>query len=202
MQGPQTDPVANPVRLALVRRLLDGDATLDELAEAAGVHRNTARAHADALERAGLIERAAAVEQKTAGRPRTTYRLTSAALGEPRPLAQLLGAALMESGFSQGGARRVARLRAAAASRLAPRRRRAGVLEGELARLGLRAQLSAQQIELDGCPCPIVAPGDPALVCALILGTIDGILEQMGSAQRVIDGAHDPAARHCTLRIG
>ena len=44
------DAVADPVRLRIVRHLAEnGSATLSELAEAAGVHLNTIRAHVAAL---------------------------------------------------------------------------------------------------------------------------------------------------------
>ena len=44
------DAVADPVRLRIVRHLAgEGSATLSELADATGVHLNTARAHVAAL---------------------------------------------------------------------------------------------------------------------------------------------------------
>ena len=45
----------HPVRHAILRRAADGAATLPELAEAAGVHLNTARAHVAALEAGGAL---------------------------------------------------------------------------------------------------------------------------------------------------
>ena len=197
------DPLANPVRLAIVRRLRAGSATLDELAEAAAVHRNTARSHAEALQRAELIERAPA-EVGGAGRPATRFRLRAGVDPDaPPPLARMLGGALTDSRISGPQARGAARLRAAATKRLAPpKRRRARVLEERLSELGFDATVSSRQIELDGCPCPVVAPEDPALVCALITGTVDGTLEWMGCAERVTAAEHDPAARRCTLRLG
>src|SRR5919202_2239201 len=69
------DAVADPVRLRLVRHLAEhGSATLNELADAAGVHLNTVRAHVAALEEAGVL----VSEQKAAsgpGRPASEYRL-------------------------------------------------------------------------------------------------------------------------------
>src|SRR3954454_11059345 len=121
----QPSPLSNPTRAAMVERLRSGgDADLDELAAAAGVHRNTARAHAAALELAGLIERTPRSEQPSAGRPRTVYQLTAAAQNvEPLPLAELLGAALGASGLSRRQAQRLARLRTVAtkSGRLRPR---------------------------------------------------------------------------------
>src|SRR4051794_41089561 len=99
----QPSPLSNPTRAAMVERLrAGGDADLDELAAAAGVHRNTVRAHAAALESAGFIERKARSDQLSAGRPRTVYQLTAAArTADPPPLAELLGAALGASGLSR-----------------------------------------------------------------------------------------------------
>src|SRR3954452_7668566 len=69
------DAVADPVRLRMVRHLADGDsATLSELADVAGVHLNTVRAHVAALEKADVLQSA----QKAAsgpGRPAAEYRL-------------------------------------------------------------------------------------------------------------------------------
>src|SRR3954453_23517518 len=130
----ETDSLSNPVRVAIVRRLeADASATLEQLAEAAGVHRNTARAHAEVLEQAGLIERGEGARGGGAGRPRTQYRLTEAARrSEPPALAKLLGEALSESALSQRQANRVGRLRAAAIGRLVPKRRRGRELETQL----------------------------------------------------------------------
>ena len=51
------DLVADPIRLAILRRIArGGPASLQELADAAGVHVNTARAHVVALEEGGALE--------------------------------------------------------------------------------------------------------------------------------------------------
>ena len=60
------DAVADPVRLRIVRHLADGgSATLAELADVAGVHLNTIRAHVAALEEADVLHSA----QKPASGP-------------------------------------------------------------------------------------------------------------------------------------
>jgi hypothetical protein len=74
-------------------------------------------------------------------------------------------------------------------------------LEGQLSALGFHAQVSSGYVELEGCPCPLVSPENPAVVCALVSGTIDGALERKGSAEQVVAAEHDPAARRCTLLI-
>src|SRR3954471_4976096 len=148
MKPPKTkllSPLSNPTRVAMVERLRSaGDADLDELAAAAGVHRNTVRAHAAALESAGFIERATRSEQLSAGRPRTVYQLTAAAqTADPPPLAELLGAALGASGLSRRQAQRLARLRAVATKPARLRRRAvAREVEAQLSDLGFDAQFA------------------------------------------------------------
>src|SRR4051794_6794882 len=201
----QPSPLSNPTRAAMVDRLrFGGDADLDELAAAAGVHRNTVRAHAAALESAGVIERKARSDQLRAGRPRTVYQLTAAAqTADPPPLAELLGAALGASGLSRRQAQRLARLRAVATKPARLRRRAvAREVEAQLSDLGFDAQFADDRVELEHCPCPVVAPDNPAVVCALVAGTVDGTLERVGAKQRVIAAAHDPVARRCTLQLG
>jgi len=67
--------LADPVRLRIVRRLAqNAPASLPQLAEAAGVHRNTLRPHIEELEDAGLIVRAE-TEPAGRGRPPIRYRL-------------------------------------------------------------------------------------------------------------------------------
>jgi predicted ArsR family transcriptional regulator len=86
--------------------------------------------------------------------------------------------------------------------RLTPRPRRIDELEDELAGLGFAAQVSKELIELEACPCPVVSPERPTVVCALVAGAVDGTLERTGSGMQVIDAEHDPAARRCTLFLG
>jgi len=64
------DAVADPVRARLVRRLASsGPASLEDLAKAAGVHPNTARAHVSALEADGFIVSIRPQLQGAAGGP-------------------------------------------------------------------------------------------------------------------------------------
>jgi DNA-binding transcriptional ArsR family regulator len=94
------DAVADPVRLRIVRHLADGgSATLTELADVAGVHLNTIRAHVAALEGADVLESA----QKAAtgpGRPAAAYRLVDGwglSSTDFLELAGLLAAALVRN---------------------------------------------------------------------------------------------------------
>src|SRR3954471_10634576 len=92
------DAVADPVRLRIVRHLVDGrSATLSELADAAEVHLNTIRAHVAALERAGVLR--STVKTATGpGRPAAEYRLADGwglSSTDFLELAGLLAAALV-----------------------------------------------------------------------------------------------------------
>src|SRR5215213_7378242 len=92
------ESVAHPVRLRIVQRLAElGPASLAELADAAGVHENTARTHVAALEAGGLI----AAERRPLdrpGRPGVNYRLADETVLAPSGVARLLGAALARAG--------------------------------------------------------------------------------------------------------
>src|SRR5215207_8976502 len=66
--------VGHPVRLRLLRRLAgDENASVSELAEAAGVHENTVRAHVAVLEEAGQV----GPESSTGSRPKATGSTTT-----------------------------------------------------------------------------------------------------------------------------
>ena len=49
-----------------------------------------------------------------------------------------------------------------------------------LFRLGLRARLSGNQVELSACPCPLTSPDHPAIVCTLAQGAAAGLLAHAG----------------------
>jgi predicted ArsR family transcriptional regulator len=198
------EAVADPVRLAIVRHLAGHDsATLSELADAAGVHLNTVRGHVAALERARVLESA----QKAAsgpGRPATAYRLAEGwglSSTDFLELAGLLAAALVRNRPD------AATLRATGvdwgrwlAGR--PGRRDVGEqLPLVLERLGFHATVEGDVIRMSGCPCAVVSPDHPEVVCGLATGLVEGVLAASGSTLHV--GEHDahPEARRCTLRL-
>jgi hypothetical protein len=54
-------------------------------------------------------------------------------------------------------------------------------------------------LALTGCPCPLVSPDRPAVVCALVDAAIDGALEGRGLGAR--SRRHDPESRHCCMAL-
>src|SRR4051812_8922269 len=198
------DAVADPVRLRIVRHLADGgSATLAELADIAGVHLNTIRAHVAALESADLLESA----QKPAsgpGRPAVEYRLVEGwglSSTDFLELAGLLAAALVRN------APDAETLRATGADwgrylvGRPGRRDVATELPHALERLGFHAAVDGELVRISGCPCAVVAPDHPEIVCALATGLVEGILAASASDLRVTEHDKHPERRRCTLRL-
>jgi predicted ArsR family transcriptional regulator len=196
------DAIADPVRLAIIRHLAErGQAALRDLAEAAGVHANTIRPHLLALEQAGLLTRA---QRPPAGRGRrpVEYGLTegwavstSGFLG----LAELLATAALRVVPSRRGLRRTGhRWGAYLRGRPGVGDPRHHVLRA-LERLGFQTRMEQDSIVLTGCPCPLVAPDAPRLVCELVVGAVEGVGE--GEDLRVVRRTHDPSRRRCRLKL-
>jgi predicted ArsR family transcriptional regulator len=202
-----SEALGHPVRVAIVRRLLAyEDASLDELAEHARVHRNTVRAHAASLEAGGLLDRFQDAGRRGRGRPQTRYRLTPDAdllLASFRAVSQLLSGALSAAGVDTRMARRLGH----ELGRTNVRRRRgtrwSHRLEQELAKLGFSAHVDEAGVVLRRCPCPGALAATPELVCSLVRGFADGALEGLGTAHRVSDSDsdHDPERRRCLLPL-
>lgn len=194
--------LADPVRLRIVRRLEgNGTASLPQLAQAAGVHRNTLRPHVEQLEEAGLLVR---VETQPAGRgrPPVRYQLddgwtppTSSLQG----LAELLAAAVVRM---QPEPSELRRLGEDWGRFVAGPRPEVGELARALERLGFHARVEGDEVELSACPCPLVSPGRPELVCGLTAAVADGVLAGTSAGVRVTVREHDPARRCCHLRLG
>lgn len=198
------DAVADPVRLRIVRHLArDGSATLNELAEAAGVHLNTVRSHVAALEDAGVLES----EQKPAsgpGRPASEYRLVGGwglSSTDFLELAGLLAAALVRNHPD------AATLRETGADWgrwLVGRPGRHDVAEQvplALERLGFQATVEGGLVRIFGCPCAVVSPDHPEVVCGLAAGLVEGVLAASASGLRVAEHDAHPEDRRCTLRL-
>jgi predicted ArsR family transcriptional regulator len=198
------DAVADPVRLRIVRHLAGtGSATLTELADVAGVHLNTIRAHVAALEEADVLHSA----QKPAsgpGRPAVEYRLVEGwglSSTEFLELAGLLAAALVRNAPDAED------LRATGADwgrYLVGRPGRhdvAAELPLALERLGFHAKVDGEVVRISGCPCAVVSPDHPEIICGLATGLVEGVLAASGADMRVAEHDNHPEARRCTLRL-
>lgn len=198
------EPLADPTRLRIVRYLSEhGTASLRELAAGAKVHPNTARPNVVELERARVLERESAAPSGP-GRPEVRYRLVKGWVlpsVDFRGLAEVLGAALLRAG--QGAAE----IRAVGLEwgRYLLGRPGAHDLDRELPRalerLGFQVSLHGSAFRLSACPCPMVLPQRPQLLCELAVAIADGVLAGAGSGLRVGGRNHDPAARSCAARL-
>jgi predicted ArsR family transcriptional regulator len=198
------DAIADPVRLRIVRHLADAPgATLPELARAAGVHLNTARPHVVALEEAGVLSRERQRSQGR-GRPAVGYRLAhdwSPPTTDFRGLAELLAATLLRASS------RAADVRAVGLEWGRYLLGRPGAhaighdLPLALERLGFNASVIGGTLELSACPCSLVLPDRPELMCELAVAVADGVLAGSGSGLRVGRRVHNPDARRCTVGL-
>jgi hypothetical protein len=68
--------------------------------------------------------------------------------------------------------------------------------------LGFQARVDRDELHLSGCPCPIVAPGRPELVCELTDAVVEGVLTASGSRLQLVRVHHDPERRACSGSIG
>jgi predicted ArsR family transcriptional regulator len=198
------DAVADPVRLRIVRHLAGhGTATLVELADVAGVHLNTIRAHVAALERAEVLTSA----QKTAsgpGRPAAEYRLVEGwglSSTDFLELAGLLASALVRNAPDADTLRATGADWGRYLAGRPGRRDIASELPRALERLGFHAKLRGEVVQLSGCPCAVVSPDYPEVVCALATGLVEGVLAASGSELRVAGHDNHPERRRCTLRV-
>lgn len=197
------DAIADPLRLRLVRRLSAGPATLSELAAAAGAHANTTRPHVAALEEAGVVRREPG-EPAGRGRPADRYLLArdwTPPTGDFRGLAELLATLLIRGRPDPDELRRTGmewgRWLAGRPGARDPGRELPRALE----RLGFDARVEDRVLLLASCPCPLVAPDRPDLVCRLALAVTDGVLAGSGSRMRVAGGDHDPKRRNCSATL-
>lgn len=203
--GRALDAVADPIRLRIVRHLAaTGPASVAELARVAEVHANTARAHLSALEEAAVVL-CEVGPPRGRGRPALRFRLREDA---PPPGADLRGLAeLLAAAVGRPRGRRLARLRELGRGwghrlrlrAVGDRDPQRELAEG-LSRLGFRARLCANRVELSACPCPVISPDHPQTVCALAHGVAAGILAPAGLKVRA--ASHEPSRQRCVLLLG
>jgi predicted ArsR family transcriptional regulator len=191
----------HPVRRAIVERAAEGPATLPELAEAAGVHLNTARAHVAALEESGALRVAEPVAATGRGRPPLRYRLAddfTVPTSDFRGLAELLAAAVGRADQSPEELHRVGEDWGRYLAGRPGTQQLERVLPAALERLGFDARLDHDRLVLSACPCTLVSPGRPELICNMAIAVTEGMLAGAGSDLRVTARAHDPERRHCS----
>ena len=197
--------IADPLRFSVVRALEErGRASLPELAEAAGVHPNTLRAHVLELESAGLLVSGRRVLPSSRGRPGIDYRLSD--LWE-RTSANFLGVAELLAVALERASPDADQLRAVGSEwgRYLLGRPGSHDVGAELPRvlreLGYQARVEEDQLELARCPCPTVAPGRPELMCQLAEGVVEGVLTAAGGDRTASGFHHDPQRRCCGSRL-
>ena len=198
------DLVGHPIRVAILRLLGRREkASLPELADALGLHRNTVRPHVAALEDAGALA-ATRDEPQGRGRPALRYRLRAdwaPPTVDYRGLAELLAATVDVSRIDderldgvgrEWGRYLLGRPLGGRADEHIPR---------ALGRLGFSAEVRDDAIALSACPCPLVSPARPELICRLAAAAIDGVLTGASDGRRVGECATDHARRRCTLTL-
>jgi predicted ArsR family transcriptional regulator len=196
--------IADPVRLAIVRALASGEAaSLEEIASRASVHDNTVRAHIAELEESGAVAREHR-QTGRAGRPQVLYRLREEWVlpsSDMRGLAELLAALALRLDPSRDQLEELGRQWGRyLAGRPGPED--LDSLPHELERLGFDARLMGLELQVRGCPCPLLAPQNPALICALMNAVVDGLAEATTGRLRVVSSAHDVGRRRCTIALG
>ncbi len=195
------EAIADPARLRIVRYLAArGRASLPELADAAGVHVNTARPHVLRLHKAGLLKRS----RRSAagrGRPPADYWLTDRwglSVTDYLGLAELLGAVLVRGARELNDLRNLGREWGRYLAGRPGIRTAESTVVRALECIGFLVRLD-DTLQLEGCPCPLVAPDRPQLVCELAVGVAEGALAGVGSNLRVFERRHDPERRRCGL---
>ena len=202
------EAIADPVRLSIVRHLAHaGPSTLAQIVAGAGVHRNTVRHHLATLETAGVVEPAAA-ERPGRGRPRHRFQLRgswSLPSTDFRGLAEVLAQLVRVLKPSPASIKKIGHawgryFRGKPGERFLEKD-----LPPVLERLGFLAQVKGRELRVSGCPCPLVLPEDPAIICRLMTAVVEGYLESgvsPGAAPGIRGADHDPQRRACTLRLG
>jgi predicted ArsR family transcriptional regulator len=215
-----------PLRRDLYR-LLAADPTAwttrDAAATALGVARSVAAFHLDKLVEAGIVEvrfeRTTGRQGPGAGRPSKLYRLAGDELAASIPerhydlAGSLLATAIAESTRTGEPVKKCLRTAAHEAGRRigaeasevvnahgrADERRKAVV--DVLARHGYEPQIDRRkEIALANCPFHRLAEEHRDLVCGMNLDFLDGLLEGIGSTQR-LTARLEPAPGWCCVRI-
>lgn len=157
--------------------------TLSELQDATGLHPNTLRGHLDALVAAGSASR---IASRSGGRGRPAWAYLAR---EPEYAALAMALA---SGLDSGEGRTLdpAAVRGGRAWGERLRDQLGAVEDGRervllaLTHTGFAPEASGDQVTLNACPLLDAARSHPAVVCAVHLGLVEGVLGQDGAGLR------------------
>jgi predicted ArsR family transcriptional regulator len=196
--------IADRTSLRLLRTLGEREtASARELADAARVHLNTARARLNVMEEAGIVVRITAPAQGR-GRPTVRYRQAE---GWRLPstdflgLAELLAVIVLRVAPDFGQIAEIGR----AWGRYLTGRPGIHELGVEIPRameqLGFDATVDGREVRLSACPCPLIMPARPEVLCHLAAAAIDGVLDGAASDLRVAEARHDPQRRVCSMQL-
>lgn len=177
--------------------------TVYALADAASVHANTARQHLAQLESAAIVDRQP-VPAAGRGRPATRYRLTKGwrlPISDFRGLAELLGALVLRMAPEPDQLQTLGRDWGRYLAGRPGAKDVVSEIPGVLQNLGFDARVADSEVILSACPCPLVAPSQPEVLCRLAVSVIEGMLAATGSVLRVVDGRHAPQRRLCAARL-
>jgi predicted ArsR family transcriptional regulator len=179
--------------------------SVGELAAALGVRGNAIRPHLTKLVKAGLLEER--LESRTQrGRPRLMYTPSAGTAdrwSEDPPyqhLSVLLAEVLLTGDDPRSVGRRAAR--ALPADTVRP----AQAVVSELVRQGCRpvATTTGAQtsVVLQGCPFPEAAAANPAVVCALHMGLLEGLTANLATMNVASLQPAGPTDGACRLQLG
>jgi predicted ArsR family transcriptional regulator len=201
------EAIADPTRLAIVRLLgQSGPSTLDQIVAGTGVHRNTVRHHIAALQAADVLEPAEA-ERPGRGRPRNRFQLRGTwtlPSADFRGLAEVLAQLVRVLKPSPSAIRKIGRAWGRYFRGRPGERSLEKDLPPVLERLGFLAEVSGKEIRVSGCPCPLVLPENPSVVCKLMTAVVEGYLQaevSSGPAPAIRESHHDPQRRSCSLKL-
>jgi predicted ArsR family transcriptional regulator len=214
-----------PVRRDLYRLLsaAEGWTTRDEAAESLGLPRSVAAFHLDKLVDAGVVdvrfERTSGRTGPGAGRPSKLYRLSHDELSASIPerhydlAGSLLAEAVAEatrtgapvadclSAAAAAAGRQVGEEAAAAAGPLKRSEDRRRAVVDVLARHGYEPSVGRRkEIALANCPFHRLAQEHRTLVCGMNLDFLNGLLEGMGTTDR-LTARLAPEPGYCCVRI-
>jgi predicted ArsR family transcriptional regulator len=201
------EAIADPTRLSILRHLGEaGPSTLVQIVSGTGAHPNTVRHHVAALQKAGVLE-PAEPDRPARGRPRNRFQLRGSwtlPSTDFRGLAEVLAQLVRLLEPSPAMIRKIGHAWGRYFRGRPGERKLEKELPPVLERLGFLAQVDGREIRVSGCPCPLVLPEDPAIVCKLMTAVVEGYLQSdvaAAGAPTIRSAQHDPRRRSCTLRL-